>query len=214
MASLRPERLCCPRKGRQRSFLLLPLRITLSWLSPWEVFPPVSYGNTSMQSFCVSVSTHVSLQTPNKLWTIGSTHWLRNTGLKEDYTPNGSLKRGRKDSVPMTGRAHGECTESLDTREPGSQKDLINLNHPSTSLKPFPYYLWGFSEYIKTYGCCWLSAIPAYCSLKASSFALAASSGSCEGKHWLQHLVEAQAMTECQTCRSKLCTLHLLLLRR
>lgn len=40
----------------------------LSWLSPWEVFPPHPLDTSSMQSFLVSASTpHV----PDQLWASG-----------------------------------------------------------------------------------------------------------------------------------------------
>lgn len=43
----------------------------LSWLSPWEVFPPYPLETRSLQSFYMSASTHVSLRVPDQLWSLG-----------------------------------------------------------------------------------------------------------------------------------------------
>lgn len=61
-------------------------------------FFPVSYGKQHLcsHSVCLSVSTHVSLQLPKKLWNVGLIHSLRNAGVRKDYGPNGFFKRKEK----------------------------------------------------------------------------------------------------------------------
>lgn len=74
----------------------------------------MSYGN-KIYAVILSVSTHESLQFPSKLWTIGSTRWLRNVGLREDYNPSIFLNREEKVAIyiPVKGRVCIECIDSL-----------------------------------------------------------------------------------------------------